>query len=57
MSDNMIKICKIGFFLANVCLLIGVKVVDNIEQKKAIDKSVKTYLDKKYSNDTEKEGI
>ena len=57
MSDNMIKVCKIGFFLANVCLLIGVKVVDNIEQKKAIDKSVKAYLDKKYSDDAKKEGI
>ena len=57
MSDNMIKVCKVGFFIANICLLIGIKVVDNIEQKKAIDKSVKTYLDKKYSNDTEKEGI
>lgn len=57
MSDNMIKICKIGFFLANVCLLIGVKVVDNIEQKKTIDKSVKAYLDKKYSDDAKKEGI
>lgn len=57
MSDNMIKVCKVGFFIANICLLIGVKVVENIEQKKAIDKTVKAYLDKKYSEDANKEGI
>ena len=57
MSDNMIKVCKVGFFIANICLLIGVKVVDNIEQKKAIDKSVKAYLDNKHLDDAKKGGI